>query len=131
LGIGSRIKGTFGTSVKGDLGDNYIFNYYNLALVGQYFPISRSYGKGLYLRGSIGFGQMTTKRVNERTNLYKHQYAIGSSLLGGLGWAIPLGKMSLRLEAEFDYSNRNGTIDGVGNAQFRSGQIGGNVMLSF
>lgn len=32
LGVGSRIRGTFGTPVKGDAGDQYIFNYYNLAL---------------------------------------------------------------------------------------------------
>jgi len=131
LGIGSRIKGTFGTSVKGDNGDSYIFNYYNLAITAKYYALSRTFNKGLYVRGSFGFGQFTTKRVNEATNLYRHQYAIGTSLMGGIGYTIPFKKSALSFEAEFDYSNRNGTIDGKGNAAYQSGQIGGNIILSF
>lgn len=131
LAIGSRIKGTFGTSVKGDNGDSYIFNYYNLAITVKYYALSKEFNKGLYVRGSFGFGQFTTKRVNEATNLYKHQYAIGTSLMGGLGYTIPLKRTALSFEAEFDYSNRNGTIDGKGDAGYKSGQIGGNIILSF
>lgn len=131
LGIGSRIKGTFGTSVKGDNGDSYIFNYYNLAITAKYYAFSKEFNKGLYVRGSFGFGQFTTKRVNEATNLYKHQYAIGTSLMGGIGYTLPFKKTALSFEAEFDYSNRNGTIDGKGDAGYQSGQIGGNIILSF
>jgi hypothetical protein len=131
VGIGSRIKGTFGTSVKGDLGDSYIFNYYNLAITAKYYPVSKIFDKGLYVRGSFGFGQFTTKRVNEAANLYKHQYAIGTSMMGGVGWTFPMKKTALSVEAEFDYSNRNGTIDGTGDASYRSGQIGLNLILSY
>ncbi len=131
LGLGSRIKGTFGTSVTGDNGDSYIFNYYNLAITAKYYVINREFNKGLYIRGSFGFGQFTTKRVNEAVNLYKHQYAIGTSLMGGIGYTIPFKKTALSFEAEFDYSNRNGTIDGLGDAGYKSGQIGGNIILSF
>lgn len=131
LGLGSRIKGTFGTSVIGDNGDSYIFNYYNLAITAKFYALSREFNKGLYVRGSFGFGQFTTKRVNEATNLYKHQYAIGTSLMGGIGYTIAFKKTALSFEAEFDYSNRNGTIDGKGDAGYQSGQIGGNVILSF
>lgn len=131
LGIGSRIKGTFGTSVIGDNGDSYIFNYYNLAISAKYYMLSKEFNKGLYARGSFGFGQFTTKRVNEATYLYKHQYAIGTSLMGGIGYTIPFKKTTLSFEAEFDYSNRNGTIDGKGDAGYQSGQIGGNIILSF
>ncbi|MDX2306168.1 MAG: hypothetical protein NW226_25390 [Microscillaceae bacterium] len=131
LGVGSRIKGTFGTSVSGDNGDSYIFNYYNLAITAKYYAVSKEFNKGLYVRGSFGFGQFTTKRVNEATKLYKHQYAIGTSLMGGIGYTIPFKKTALSIEAEFDYSNRNGTIDGLGDASYKSGQIGGNVILSF
>lgn len=131
LGVGSRIKGTFGTSVKGDNGDSYIFNYYNLAITAKYYALSKQFNKGLYVRGSFGFGQFTTKRVNEATNLYKHQYAIGTSLMGGIGYTLPFKKTALSFEAEFDYSNRNGTIDGKGDAGYQSGQIGGNIILSF
>ncbi len=131
LGIGSRIKGTFGTSVEGDNGDSYIFNYYNLAISAKYYALSGEFNKGLYARGSLGFGQFTTKRINEATNLYKHQYAIGTSLMGGIGYTLPFKKTALSFEAEFDYSNRNGTIDGKGDAGYQSGQIGANIILSF
>jgi hypothetical protein len=132
LGIGSRIKGTFGTSVEGGNGDRYIFNYYNLAVTAKYYALSGQFNKGFYVRGSVGFGQFTTKRVNESTNLYKHQYAIGTSLMGGIGYTFASAKrMSLSIETEFDCSNRNGTIDGTGDAVYQSGQIGGNIILSF
>jgi hypothetical protein len=131
FGIGSRIKGTFGTSVEGDNGDSYIFNYYNLALTVKYYLLRNEFNKGLYVRGSFGFGQFTTKRVNEASNLYKHQYAIGTSLMGGIGYSIPFRRTALSFEAEFEFSNRNGTIDGSGNADYSSGQIGGNIILSF
>lgn len=131
FGLGSRIKGTFGTSVKGENGDSYIFNYYNLALTAKYYAFSREFNKGLYMRGSAGFGQMTTKRVNEATKLYKHQYAIGSSLMAGVGYTVAFRKTTLSFEAEFEYSSRNGTIDGTGDATFQSGQLGANVILSF
>lgn len=131
FGIGSRIKGTFGSSVIGDNGDSYIFNYYNLAIAAKYYALSKKFNKGLYVRSSIGFGQFTTKRQNEATNLYKHQYAIGSSLMGGIGYTIPLKRTTLSFETEFEYANRNGTIDGLGNADYQSGQIGGNIILTF
>jgi hypothetical protein len=131
LGIGSRIKGTFGTSVEGDNGDDYIFNYYNLAITAKYYVLSGEFDKGIYLRGSLGFGQFTTKRVNEAADLYKHQYAIGTSVMGGIGYTKPFKKTALSIEVEFESSNRNGTIDGKGDAGYRSGQIGGNIVLSF
>lgn len=131
LGIGTRIKGTFGTSVKGDNGNSFIFNYYNLAATAKYYGVSGKFNKGLYIRGSFGFGQFTTKRVDEERRLYKHQYAIGTSLMGGLGYTFNINKITLSVETEFDYSNRNGTIDGKGEARFQSGQIGGNIILSF
>lgn len=130
LGFGTRAKGTFGSSVKGDFGDSYIFNYYTIALTAKYFP-SKTFNKGLYIRVSYGFGQFTSKRVNEETNLYKHQYAIGTTLMGGLGWTFPMGKTALSIESEFEYSSRNGTIDGKGEANYKSGQLGINAILSF
>jgi hypothetical protein len=131
FGVGSRIKGTFGTSVKGTNGDDFIFNYYNLGISAKYHFISKEFNNGLYGRTGIGFGQFTSKRVNEDQNLYKHQYAIGSTLTAGLGWTFPFKKMALSVEAEYEYSSRNGTIDGKGDATFTSGQIGGNVLISF
>jgi hypothetical protein len=132
LGLGARIKGTFGTSVEGDFGDDYIFNYYSVMTGLKYYPVSRQFNRGIYTRGSVGFGQMTTKRMNESTNFYAHQYAIGSSLMLGVGYSLPLKRSALSLEAEFEFSSRNGTISGVGDGQsFQSGQLGLNLIYSF
>jgi hypothetical protein len=131
LGVGSRISGSFGAPVAGDYGDEYIFNYYNLALAAKYYGLSRQFGRGLYLRGSAGFGQFTTKRFDQETNLYRHQYALGTSLMGGLGYTLPVKKFSLGLEAEFETATRSGTVDGLGDQTFKSGQLGVNVIVGF
>jgi hypothetical protein len=131
LGIGSRIKGTFGGSQKGANGDDYIFNYYNLSVSAKYFPLSKQFNKGLYARGGFGFGQFTSKRVNEAAKLYLHQYAIGTTATLSLGYAWKLKRNSIGFEAEYETSSRNGTINGIGEATFRSGQLGGNIYLTF
>ena len=131
LGVGSRISGSFGAPVKGDFGDEYIFNYYNLALAAKYYGLSREFGRGLYLRGSAGFGQLTTKRFNEKVNFYRHQYALGTSLMGGVGYTVLLKGWSLGLEAEVEWASRAGTVDGVGSQAFKSGQVGVNVIVGF
>ena len=51
--------------------------------------------------------------------------------MGGIGYTIPFKKSALSFEVEFEHSNRNGTIDGKGDAGYQSGQIGGNVIYSF
>ena len=131
LGIGSRVKGTFGTPVKGESGDSYIFNYYHVSASAKYY-FRQGFNKGFYGRGSLGFGQLTTKRLNETTKSYVHQYAIGTTLAAGLGYSFPLRNASLGLEAEFETSSRNGTVSGVGDGQvFKSGQLGLNLLYSF
>ncbi len=133
FGIGSRIHGTFGTPIKGkNTTDEFVFNYYNLSIASKYYFVSREFNKGFYINGSVGFGQMTAKRLNENAQDYSHQYAIGTSFMGGLGYTYPFKKSALGLEVQFEYANRNGTVtgrkDGVG---FTSGQIGANLIWSF
>lgn len=132
LGVGARVKGTFGTPVRrADGPDEYIFNYYTVALTAKYY-VGRTFNQGLYGRGSFGFGQFTAKRLDEAVRSYTHQYAIGSSALLGVGYTLrrPSG-LGLSLEAEYDLSSRSGTVDGVGDVGFGSGQIGVNVLVSF
>lgn len=131
LGVGSRISGSFGAPVKGDFGDEYIFNYYNLAVAAKYYALSRAFGSGFYARGSIGFGQLTTKRFDSDANFYRHQYALGTSVMGGLGYTLPFKRYSLGLEVEAESASRSGTVDGAGSQTFRSGQLGVNVVLGF
>ena len=131
LGVGSRMCGSFGGPVAGDFGDQYIFNYYNVALAAKYYGLSREFGRGLYARGSVGFGQFTAKRFDEDTRFYRHQYALGTSLMAGLGYTLPRKGYSLSLEAEFEAATRSGTVNGVGSQTFRNGQAGVNLVVGF
>lgn len=132
LGIGSRIHGTFGTPAKGENSSEFIFNYYNLALSAKYFLFSGTFNKGFYANGSVGFGQFTAKRLDESTATYQHQYAIGTSLMGGIGYTLPFKKYALSFEVQYENANRNGTVNGISDSvRFQSGQIGGNIIFSF
>jgi len=131
LGIGSRIYGTFGSPAHGTNNSSYVFNYYNLSLAAKYFILSREFNKGLYVNGSFGFGQFTVKRRNESANEYQHQYAIGTSIMTGAGYTFPFKKTALSIEFQYENANRSGTVNGVGDMRFKSGQIGGNIILSF
>ncbi|MBC7921592.1 MAG: hypothetical protein H7Z75_10955 [Ferruginibacter sp.] len=134
FGLGARLKFSgSGGGATDDQGGEYFFNYYNLGVSAKYYPLSRQFNKGLYTRASLGTGQMTTKhQFNDAAETYVHQFAIGSTLTGGLGWTFPLRNKSISIESEFEYSRRNGTISGVGDGQlFQSGQLGANVYLTF
>jgi hypothetical protein len=131
FGVGSRIQGTFGSPTSGTNNSEYFFNYYNLSLAAKYFLLSKEFNKGVYVNGSVGFGQFTAKRSNEAANEYQHQFAIGTSLMGGIGYTFPFKKNALSIEMQYEYANRNGTVDGIGDVSFTSGQIGGNIILSF
>lgn len=132
LGVGARIRGTFGTpGPAANNGDEYIFNYYNLAATAKYYP-GGEFNRGFYGRGSLGFGQFTSKRLNDAARSYAHQYAIGSSVMLGAGYTLRRSSgLGLSLEAEYEHASRNGTVDQVGDVRFGSGQLGLNVIVSF
>ncbi len=130
LGLGSRIRGTFGAPANGDAGNQYFFNYYNLAVSVKYYP-GGQFNKGLYGRGSFGFGQFTAKRQIEDSKQYTHQYAIGQSVMLGAGYTFRGRRSGLSIEGEWESSGRAGTVDGVGDVTFRSGQLGLNLILSY
>ena len=131
LGVGFHMSGTFGAPVTGDFGDQYIFNAYNVGVAAKYYPLSRQFNRGFYGRGSVGFGQFTTKRFRQDTNFYRHQYALGSSLMGALGYSVRVKGLSVGLEAEVESASRSGTVDGLGSQTFKSGQLGVNLVVSF
>lgn len=134
FGLGPRLKFSgAGAGATDDQGGEYFFNYYNLGVSAKYYPISRAFNQGLYVRATVGTGQLTTKhQFNDAAETYLHQFAIGSVLTGSLGWTFPLKTKSISLEAEFESGSRNGTISGVGDGQvFRSGQLGANAVLTF
>ena len=119
LGLGSRMRGTFGAPVSADGGDQYIFNYYSITLSAKYYP-SGHFNQGLYGRGSFGFGQFTAKRLNEDSKTFVHQYALGSSIMLGAGYTLPFRRTSLSVEGEWEASSRTGTVNQTGDVNFRS-----------
>lgn len=133
FGLGARLKFSGGPGSTDDQGGEYYYNYYNFGISGKYYPISRAFNRGLYVRATLGSGQITTKhQFNDEEDTYMHQFAIGSAVTGSLGWTFPLKTKSISVEAEFESGRRNGTISGLGDGQvFRSGQLGANVILTF
>jgi len=131
LGLGTRLMWSGGPGAVGENGDDYFFNYYNFSLSAKYYALSRTFNKGLYLRLSVGTGQLTTKRANEASNSFIHQFAIGNTISGNIGYSFPGGKNAISLEGHIESSSRSGTINGLGDKNLRSGQIGANIIYSF
>lgn len=133
LGVGFRAKLFGAGGAAGPSGEEYFFNYYHTGPSAKYYPFSRAFNRGFYVRASYGFGQLTAKRDDQdNARTYRHQFAVGGTWLGGMGYSFPLKKYSLSIEAEAERARRNGTISGVGDDQaFESGQIGANVVLTF
>ncbi len=131
LGIGTRLMWSGGPGAVGENGDDYFYNYYNFSFSAKYYALSRTFNKGLYLRLSLGTGQLTTKRANEASNSFIHQFAIGNTISGNIGYSFLVGKNAISLEGHFERSSRSGTINGLGDKTLRSGQIGANIIYSF
>ncbi len=134
LGIGTGIKGFFATPNNGDNNETYLFNYYHVGVGGKYYLLSKQFNKGLCLKSSFGIGQMTEKTKFNNTRTYDHQFAIGTTLLAGIGYSVPVFKKHSALNIDFDYetSNRRGDVTGIGeNQSFRNSHVSLNVGLGF
>lgn len=131
FGLGTRLMWSGGPGAVGENGDEYFFNYYNFSISGKYYPISQTFNKGLYTRLSLGTGQLTTKRADDSSNSFTHQFAIGSTVSGNVGYSFPIGKKTISIEGHFETSSRSGTINGIGDKSLNSGQLGANLIYSF
>jgi hypothetical protein len=131
LGLGTRFMWSGGPGAVGENGDDYFFNYYNFSVSAKYYALSQTFNKGLYLRLSLGTGQLTTKRANDVSNSFIHQFAVGSTVSANIGYSFPIGKNAISLEGHFETSSRSATINGLGDKSLRSGQIGANIIYSF
>jgi hypothetical protein len=133
FGLGARAKIFAASPSNGTEGERYFFNYYHAGLSGKWYALSQRFNEGAYIRGAWGFGQLTAKRDNSPAKEeYLHQFAVGNTFLGGLGWTFPVGAVGISIEAEFETSLRNGTITNIGDGQlFQSGQIGLHCVISF
>lgn len=135
LGIGSGVKGFFATPNNGGNNETYLFNYYHVGLGLKYHPFSAQFNRGWYTKANFGFGQMTEKmRYNDEVR-YEHQFAIGTTLLGAIGYAVPLskeGKLALNIDLEAEYSSRRGDVTALGeNQTFQNSHVSINLGLSF
>ncbi|MEL6537842.1 MAG: hypothetical protein AAFQ98_20650 [Bacteroidota bacterium] len=135
LGIGSGVKGFFATPNQGGNNETYLFNYYHVGLGLKYHPFSKQFNRGWYTKTNVGFGQMTEKmRYNDELR-YEHQFALGTTVLGGVGYALPLGaakQAALTIDLEAEYSSRRGDVTDLGENQlFQNSHVSVNVGVSF
>lgn len=131
LGLGTRFMWSGGPGAKGDDGDDYFFNYYNFSISAKYYALSRKFNEGLYIRGALGTGQLTTKRANDENKSFTHQFAIGSTLTANIGYSLPIKQNAISLEIHYETSSRSGTVNSVGDKSLQSSQIGANLIYSF
>lgn len=134
LGVGAGAKGFFATPNNGGDNETYLFNYYHVGFAAKYHFLSKTFNKGLYAKSSFGIGQMTEKMKYNNTQTYEHQFAIGTTILGGIGYAIPVfkKKAALNIDFDFEYSNRRGDVTGKGEDQaFQNSHFSINFGLGF
>ncbi len=135
LGIGSGVKGFFATPNNGGDNETYLFNYYHVGIGLKYHLFSQQFNKGFYTKANIGFGQMTEKTRFNKQSRYEHQFAIGTTLLGGIGYAFPVGRSkstAVNIDLEVEYSSRSGDVTGLGEGQeFQNSHVSINFGLSF
>ena len=134
LGVGSGVKGFFATPNNGGNNETYLFNYYHVGLGAKYYPFSKVFNKGFAFKSSVGIGQMTEKMKYNNTKTYEHQFAVGTTLLAGIGYALPVnkGKNAFTVELEGETSNRRGDVTGKGEDQpFRNKHVSINFGIGF
>jgi len=91
-----------------------------------------SFNKGLCLKSSFRIGQMTEKTKFNNSRTYEHQFAIGTTLLAGLDYSIPVFKKNSALNIDYETSNRRGDVTGIGEDQpFRNNHVSLNIGLGF
>lgn len=134
FGLGTGVKGFFSTPNTGgpDNSEEYFFNYYHVGL-GAKYNFSKQFNKGLFLKSSLGFGQMTEKTRFLNENRYEHQFAVGTTILSGIGYAIPLNnKISFNVDLDYEFSNRRGDVTGEGqDIDFKNSHVSINFGIGF
>ena len=135
LGIGSGVKGFFASPNEGGDNETYLFNYYSVGLGLKYYPFSRKFNEGFAVKTGFGFGQMTEKTKFNNENRYEHQFAIGTTVSGAIGYSIPVGKSkraALNIDLAAEYSSRRGDVTGLGeDREFRNSHVSINFGLGF
>ena len=127
LNLGIKYKSLGAAPATGNNGQEMFFNYWGAALTTKFFPMDKNAKKGIYIQGDYFFvTQFTQKYRTTAANVFDHQFAIGSGFAGGVGYDLPLknAKTMLTIGIEYETSNRQGEVSGVGNKQFKSSNFG-------
>ncbi|MCI4647230.1 hypothetical protein [Phaeodactylibacter sp.] len=133
LHFGLKFKALGAAPSQGDNDEELFFNFWGAAISTKYFPGSESGTKGFYLQGDYNFVSQFTQKYRNTENLdFDHQFAIGGSLTGGMGYQFPLkNRYGLVVSVEYDWAFRQGEVQDVGDVDFRNGNIGFQVGLTF
>lgn len=131
--LGLKFKGLGAGPSRGDNGSEMFFNFWGTAFSTKYFPFSKSASKGVYLQADYNFTtQFTQKYRNSRALEYDHQFAIGSSFTFCLGYQYPLkNRYALVASIEYDWANRQGEVEGIGEKQFKNTNLAFQIGLVF
>jgi hypothetical protein len=131
--IGLKFKALGAAPSRGDNNSEMFFNFWGAAISAKYFPFSKSASKGVYLQGDYNFTtQFTQKYRNSAALEFDHQFAIGSSFTLGLGYHYPLkNRYALVTTIEYDWANRQGEVQGIGDKQFSNTNLAFQIGLIF
>jgi hypothetical protein len=131
--LGLKFKGLGAAPSRGDNNSEMFFNFWGTAFSIKYFPFLKSALKGVYLQGDYNFTtQFTQKYRNSSALEFDHQFAIGSSYTLGFGYHYPLkNRYALVVTVEYDWANRQGEVQRIGEKQFRNTNLAFQLGLIF
>jgi hypothetical protein len=133
LHFGLKFKGLGAAPSTGDNGEEMFFNFWGTAISAKYFLWTKAAVKGTYLQADYNFiTQFTQKYRNTSELSFDHQFAIGYSFTLGLGYQYPLRNgFGLVASLEYDWANRQGEVQGLGDQQFRNSNFAFQVGFIF
>ncbi len=132
--FGLKFKALGAGPSKGDNGNEMFFNYWNNGVSVKFYPFDRAARKGLVLFADYFYvGQFTQKYRNTARKEFNHQFAIGSSFNGGIGYDFPLGekKPVLTIGIEYEVARRRGEVSEIGGKTFQNANLGVSVGVRF
>ncbi|MGB3588180.1 MAG: hypothetical protein WBA23_16645 [Tunicatimonas sp.] len=133
-GVGTGFKAFVARPNNGDNQETYTYNYYHVGVSVRNYLITKRFNEGLFLMANAGWGQGTEKYSFGNTDTHKFQNASGITVLGGIGYAIPLGgqRSALNLDLSYEYANRNAEVtNSNGTVDYINSQVSFSVGLVF
>lgn len=126
LHFGLRFRALGAAPSRGNNSQEMFFNFWGAGVSTKYFPLSASGRRGPFLQGDFNFAsQFTQKYRRTVAREFDHQFAIGSSLVVGLGYQFQLpNRNALVVALEHDWASRQGEVQNIGDVRFRNRNVG-------